>query len=124
MTHDTAHDYKTPANTDWGSSSVIGKNGTDPAALKGRGDVQSSVRVTESDTTDAPVTIPVADGPDVDVVPVSPDVFEIVRAGDRLTLEVGWRNAEVTVINGRRPTAVPEWLAEFSERLGLDEVTV
>ena len=124
MEHDTAHDYKTPANTDWDSSSVIGRYGTGPAALKGHADVSGDVTVTDSETTDAPVTIPVADGPDVDVVPVSPDVFEIVRAGDRLTLEVGWRDAELTVINGRRPTAVPEWLAEFAIRLGLDEVTV
>ena len=123
MTHDSAHDHKTTANTNWGSYSDIG-NGNGPAALKSRVDISGNVSIIEFEITDERVTIPVADGPDVDVVPRSPDVFELERAGERLTLEVGWRNAELTVVNGRRPTAVPEWLAEFSERLGLDEVTV
>ncbi|NUC74966.1 hypothetical protein HTZ84_22130 [Haloterrigena sp. SYSU A558-1] len=80
--------------------------------------------VSEIETADA-VTVAVEGAPDVDVTFISSKVYELERSGDRYTLEVGWREAELTIVNEERAREVPVWLEAFATgKLGLDEVSL
>ena len=128
MKYDSTHDYKTPANTNWGSDSDIGRNGTGPAALKGRADVHDSMAVTESETTTialADVGAAVPDETTVDVTRTSRGL-KIDRREETFILE---READGFALTGvvgrdRRPERVPDWLVEVCGLFGVDEVTL
>ena len=128
--NDTLSD-KTPAKA--GRVSEIG-NG--PVTTKYSANVSSSMSVTDSETT----VVALADvlGRDVDgdrVVPdtatatvheLTDDVLEVSRNGHTFTIEIGLGSiAEVTLVDGRRPECVPDWLAAVvSEREDVSEVTL